>query len=174
MKKTGHAPGSALLHVTRVLVIIAAALILIILGGTVYAFFIRPPVSAETAGAESTGPAAAVSGSGPASDASSGGAAMFTGIGRLRIAAGNGEPATALLSITFPYPGADRAFTEELAGKVPVFRSITAAYFAALSAGELRNLDEDAAKAELLRRFNAELLLGKIEVLYFSDLMILE
>jgi flagellar basal body-associated protein FliL len=99
---------------------------------------------------------------------------MFTGIGRLRIALTGGEPATALLSIIFPYPGVDRAFTEELVAKAPVFRSIAIAYFAAFSADELRNLDEAAAKTELLRRFNAELLLGKIEVLYFNELMILE
>ncbi|GHT68035.1 hypothetical protein FACS1894110_14680 [Spirochaetia bacterium] len=149
--------------VTRILVIIAAALILIILGGTVYAFFIRGPE--KVSGAI---PAPAHPGE------SAGGMAMFTGLGRLRIAVNNGENAAALISITFPYPGADRDFTEELVTKAPEFRSIAAAYFAALSAEELRNLDEAAAKAELLRRFNAELLLGKIEVLYFNDLMILE
>jgi flagellar basal body-associated protein FliL len=99
---------------------------------------------------------------------------MFTGIGRLRIAANNGEPAAVLISITFPYPNADRAFTEELVGKAPAFRSIATAYFAALGAEELRNLDEATAKAEILRRFNAELRLGRIEVLYFNDLMVLE
>ncbi|GHV63183.1 hypothetical protein AGMMS49587_12370 [Spirochaetia bacterium] len=162
-------PGSALFRVTRILVIIAAVLILVILGGTVYAFFIRPP---EVPGTKAPAPSAspgAVPGTAPG-----GGTAMFTGIGRLRIAARGGEPAAALISIAFPYPGADRAFTEELVTKAPEFRSIAVDYFAALSAEELRNLDEAKAKAELLRRFNAELLLGKIGVLYFSDLMILE
>ncbi|GHV87185.1 hypothetical protein AGMMS50255_4810 [Spirochaetia bacterium] len=165
--------------VTRILAIIAAVLILIILGGTIYAFFIRPPEAPDTISEEAPGAPAAASASSTSpgavpGSASGRGTAMFTGIGRLRIAANNGEPAAALISITFPYPGADRAFTEELVTKTPEFRSIAADYFAALSAGELRNLDEAAVKAELLRRFNAELLLGKIEVLYFNDLMILD
>jgi flagellar basal body-associated protein FliL len=168
--------------VIRILVIIAAALVLVILGGTVYAFFIRlPETMTDTISTETDAPVrpSAVS-SGPADTRPGegvdpgGGTAMFTGIGPRRIAAAGGEPATVLLSITFPYPGADRAFTEELVTKVPEFRSIVSAYFSTKDAGELRNLDEAVAKAELLRRFNAELQLGKIEVLYFNDFMILE
>jgi flagellar basal body-associated protein FliL len=151
-------PASAL--VSRILAVIAAALALVILGGTVYAFFLKVPGTTEKVSGTFSSPASA--------------ADIFTGIGRLRIAVNNGGPATVLLSITFPYPGADRAFTEELAGKVPEFRSIATAYFAALSAAEVLNLDEAKAKAEILRRYNAELRLGKIDVLYFNDYMLLE
>jgi hypothetical protein len=107
--------------------------------------------------------------------------AVFTGIGRLRIAAAgalsgadSAPRAVTVLSVVFPYPPGDRAFTEELAGKVPLFRRIVRDYFGALSRDDLISLDEQKAKDELLRRFNAELQLGKIELLLFSELMILE
>jgi flagellar basal body-associated protein FliL len=183
-------PGNVLSLVARTLAIIAAALVLVILGGTVYAFFLKAPVApAATSGADAVEKvlgATSASGEVPGAAATPGGPAalpaadIFTGIGRLRIAAVNtagadsDSPATVLLSITFPYPGTDRAFTEELVGKVSEFRSIAAAYFAALSAAEVLNLDEAKAKAEILRRYNAELRLGKIEVLYFNDYMLLE
>jgi flagellar basal body-associated protein FliL len=99
---------------------------------------------------------------------------MFTGIGRLRIAAGSGSRAAVIVSIVFPYSPEDRPFTEELAGKIPLFRRIAREYFGALSAYDLNPLDEQKAKAELLRRFNNELRLGTIESLLFNDLMILE
>jgi flagellar basal body-associated protein FliL len=110
------------------------------------------------------------------------GPAVFTGIGRLRIAAGGGPApgtgaaprAAVVLSVVFPYDSGDRPFTEELAGKVSLFRRIIRDYFGALSQEELHPLDEQRAKAELLRRFNGELQLGKITVLLFNDLMILE
>jgi flagellar basal body-associated protein FliL len=97
---------------------------------------------------------------------------MFTGIGRLRIAAPSG--AAVVLSIVFPYPPADRPFTEELAASVPRFRQIARDYFGSLSRDELDSLDEQRAKAEILRSFNNELRLGQIELLLFNDLLILE
>jgi flagellar basal body-associated protein FliL len=156
MKRSKSPPLTGAVRIVyRSLLVLAAALLLFILGATVYAFF-KPPdaIAAEAI----TSP----------------GADIFTGIGRLRIAARDGEPATALLSITFPYPSADRAFTEELVSHVPDFRRSITAYFSAFSAPELVNMDESAAKAELLRRFNAELRLGSIAVLYFNDFMVLE
>ncbi|MDR3249066.1 MAG: hypothetical protein LBT39_09815 [Treponema sp.] len=170
-RATGTAPqGRGLRLLTRILAAIAVALALIILMGTLYALFREPaPVSngsAPNAGGETTGvPPTAV----------------FTGIGRQRIAVsvrsgggGSVPNAVVVLSVVFPYPPADRSFTEELTGKVPLFRRITRDYFGSFSPDELNPLDEDKAKGELLRRFNNELQLGKIEVLFFNDLMVLE
>jgi len=100
---------------------------------------------------------------------------IFTGIGRLRIPLQNSS--TLIISIAFPYPNNDRPFSEELAVKVGEFRSIATGYFSSLPAGrpgETINIDEDAAKAEILRRFNSNLRLGKIQVLFFNDLIVLE
>jgi flagellar basal body-associated protein FliL len=79
-----------------------------------------------------------------------------------------------ILSISFPYLATDIAFTEELAVKINDFKSIAIDYFSSLPAEKLSVLDEDAAKHEILRRFNANLSLGRIEALYFNDLMIMD
>jgi flagellar basal body-associated protein FliL len=97
---------------------------------------------------------------------------VFTGIGRLRIPLANS--ATLILSVAFPYPVDDRAFTEELALKIGDFRDIARDYFSSLPPEKLINLDEDAAKTEILRRYNTGLRLGKIQALYFNDLIMLE
>jgi len=96
---------------------------------------------------------------------------VFSGLGRLRIPLANSS--TLILSIAFPYPSKDSAFMEELAAKVSDFRTIAIDYFSALPADKLENLDEEAAKTEILKRYNAILRLGKIETLYFSDLLII-
>jgi flagellar basal body-associated protein FliL len=120
-----------------------------------------------TAGVTGTTGVSGVTGADPASETG-----MFTGIGRMRIAAG--QRTTVVLSIVFPYSPADRPFAEELAGKIPVFRQIARDYFAGLSRDELDSLDEQKAKAEILRGFNDELRLGQIALLLFNDLLVLE
>jgi flagellar basal body-associated protein FliL len=97
---------------------------------------------------------------------------IFTGIGRLRIPLQNS--ATLILSIAFPYPSDDLPFSEELAVKIGEFRTIAGDYFSSLTADKLIKIDEEAAKVEILRRYNASLRLGNIHILYFNDLMILE
>ena len=97
---------------------------------------------------------------------------VFSGIGRLRIPVATQPPVTMLLSISFPYPAGDRAFTEELASRIGEFRSIAEGYFASLPPEKITSMDEDAAKAEILKKYNALLRLGKIETLYFGDLLI--
>ena len=102
---------------------------------------------------------------------------IFNGIGMLRIpVAGqnSASSATMIISIAFPYPPGDLPWTEELASKIANFKTITFDYFSSLPASAIANLNEENAKAELLRRYNAILRLGKIESLYFSDLTILE
>jgi flagellar basal body-associated protein FliL len=167
-KKAGKAKGRGPRGLTRILAGIAGFLVLVILGGTLYAVFKNPrgPASKEI---PVNGAAGAMQGPGNA---------VFTGIGRLRIAAGSGADSgpqmVVILSVVFPYPSEDRPFTEELAGKIPLFRQIIQDYFGALSRNDLNPLDEQKAKGELLRRFNGELHLGSIESLLFSDLIILE
>jgi len=97
---------------------------------------------------------------------------VFTGIGRLRIPLKNS--ATLILSIAFPYPADDRAFTEELAMRIGEFRSIAGDYFSSLNSDKLSIIDEEAAKNEILKRYNSILLLGKLDVLFFNDLILLE
>ena len=78
-----------------------------------------------------------------------------------------------ILSIAFPYSANDFAFTEELAVKINEFRAIASGYFSSLSAENLNQINEEAAKQEILRRFNASLRLGRITDLYFSEMMVI-
>jgi flagellar basal body-associated protein FliL len=157
--------GSRRLRVlTAVLGLVAAVLALLIGAGTLYVLVVNP--GAFSGASSRTPPAGEETWSG-ASDS-----AMFTFIGRMRIRAGAG--AAVVLSIVFPYPPADRPFTEELSAKVPRFRQIAQDYFESLSQAELDSLDEQKAKAEILRGFNDELRLGQIESILFNDLLILE
>jgi flagellar basal body-associated protein FliL len=172
MRDRSGGPGGSvprpLLVLYRALLILALVLGLFLVGGTLFAVF---------------------RGSGEAGDRAAGdraagaGEAVFTNIGRLRIPAAAdgagpgpaGEGRAALvISIAFPYPPGDRAFTEELASRVGDFRRIAADYFSARSLEELREMDEKKMKADLLREYNAALRLGKIETLYFNDFLLFE
>jgi flagellar basal body-associated protein FliL len=150
-------PPVSLKNIQRILSAVVLLFVLIIIGGTLYALVFKKEASGAV-------PGLPVSGS-PADSA------VFTGIGRLRIAAG---PATVILTITFPYFPGDRAFTGELVSRTPQFRELAGAYFKALSPDELRGPDEEKAKAEILKSFNRVLVLGKIQELYFSDFMTIE
>lgn len=97
---------------------------------------------------------------------------VFSGLGRLRIPLDNST--IMILSIAFPYNANDIAFTEELAAKIGEFRNIANDYFSSLTADKLINIDEEAAKTEILRNYNTILRLGRIEALYFSDMIIID
>lgn len=96
---------------------------------------------------------------------------VFSGLGRLRIPLS--DSSILILSIAFPYPAHDTAFTEELAARINDFKSLAASYFSALPADKIANLDEEAAKQDILTRYNAILRLGQIRAIYFSDMNII-
>ncbi|MCL2265110.1 MAG: flagellar basal body protein FliL [Treponema sp.] len=97
---------------------------------------------------------------------------VFSGLGRLRVPLANSS--TLIISIAFPYPADDTAFTEELAAKIDDLKTLAADYFSNLSEENLIVINEDNAKREILRRYNAILRLGRIDVLYFNDMMIID
>jgi flagellar basal body-associated protein FliL len=147
--------------VYRVLSGTAAALALILLAGTLYALLFRPgrtEPQKQQSGLVQPSPDRGV----------------FTGIGRLRAATAGPHPATIILSVTFPYPPNDKPFMEELASQTVNFRNAAHEYFASLSTEELRNKDEASIKAEILRRYNSLLRLGRIETLYFNEYLVIE
>ena len=97
---------------------------------------------------------------------------VYSGLKRLRIPLSNSS--TLILSISFPYPAHDTAFSEELSAKIDEFRSLAADYFSALPVEKTANLNEEAAKQEILSRYNAILRLGKIRAIYFNDMMVID
>ncbi|MDR1319576.1 MAG: flagellar basal body protein FliL [Treponema sp.] len=185
MKKEVKPSSRYLLAAYRVAAALVLLLALFLAGGTLYAVLGKPEAPLVRLGGARDGDEGP--GSGPrnssrnavrpgATQAGSA-AGVFTGIGRLRIplaARAGGPAATMILSIAFPYPPNDRPFTEELAARVTDFRSMAAEYFSSLPPEELSEPDEEKAKKEILKRYNSTLRLGRIETLYFSDLMIIE
>ena len=166
MQRVTAPPPKTLAVLYRIAVGLILALLAVLLAGSLYALT-RPP---------GAGPLFSIGG-GPLGRDLAGNpdaVGVFTGIGRLRIPAAGQPPATVVLSISFPYSAADRLFAEELASRIGEFRSIATEYFSSLPVERITGMDEEAAKTDILRRYNALLRLGRIETLYFSDLMIIE
>jgi len=179
MKREIDIPGNKLVIFYRVLVVIMLLLVVLLIGGSLYGL-VRSRDSGplfRIGGTGRGGQGAAVK-----EDIPDGGSAInvFSGIGKLRIqnldkqASAPSEPAVIIISISFPYKAEDRPFTEELASNIGEFRSIATNYFANLPKDKLVKLDEEQAKADILKQYNALLRLGRIETLYFGDLMIVD
>jgi flagellar basal body-associated protein FliL len=96
----------------------------------------------------------------------------FTGIGRIRIFTSDPQPGIVILFVSFIYYPDDKGFSEELVLKIKDFRDIVQRYVGSLTIAELQEQEEENIKSELLGRFNAVLLLGQIETLFFSDFII--
>ncbi|MDR3334918.1 MAG: flagellar basal body-associated FliL family protein [Treponema sp.] len=162
MKQTGERPALFLLICYRVLLIVGVLLVLVLIGGTLYALVFReaaPLYRTPRADGEATGSPAP---------------GIFTGIGRIRAATAPPQTQMVILSIVFPYTPEDRPFTEELAAKVSDFRQLTLEYFSSHTAEDLKKQDEMTIKAALLHRYNGLLHLGRIETLYFNDFMVID
>jgi flagellar basal body-associated protein FliL len=155
----------------RFLWVVVALLFLVLAGVTVYALALRNPNARPwfTVPTQGIGPFSRKEA--PERKSQDG---MFTGIGRFRVVTADTPPMTIVISIVFPYQSEDRPFAEELDAKVQDFRNIAAAYFSAHTAAELREANETLIKAEILRRYNDILHLGRIKLLYFHDFMIIE
>jgi flagellar protein FliL len=130
----------------------------VLIGGTIYGVFFNnnPPNKAQSAAFQKAGEGQ-----------------TFTGIGTIRVSTTDAQPGMVIIFVSFVYYPDDGAFSEELALRVKDFRQIIIDYFSPFSVSELRELDEDDIKSELLLRFNAILRLGQIETLYFGDFMII-
>jgi flagellar basal body-associated protein FliL len=167
MKKEYNRPSNKPLIAYRSTMVLFLVLVVLLAVGSLYAL-LRPPNS---------GPLFRLGGKtqktvvGTAIGDATG---IFSGIRNLRIPLAVEPAAILVLSISFPYPAEDRPFAEELASHVGEFRSIATDYFSSLTGEKAVNPDEDAAKTEILKRYNAILRLGKIETLYFGDLMIVD
>ena len=152
----------------RILRIIAILVALALFGGTMYGLFFRPSrgIPPQTASPSSS-----------LHQDSSGDAGLdsvFSGLGRIRSVTAGDEGAAVVLSVAFPYNSRDTAFSEELASRIPDFRAVTQGYFGSQTLQDLKGMDEETIKGELLLRFNQMLRLGSISALYFSEYMIIE
>jgi len=184
MKREIDVPGNKLIIFYRIIVVMMLLLVVLLIAGSLYAF-IRSrdsgPLFRIGSGAVRNGIAKDGTGNGMNQGTEDNSAYnVFSGIGTIRIQ-NPGKPsdkvsetAVIIISISFPYKAEDRPFTEELASHISEFRSIATNYFANLPRDKLAKLDEEQAKADILKQYNALLRLGRIETLYFGDLMIVD
>ena len=98
---------------------------------------------------------------------------VYSDIGRLRAITADVPPVSLVITPFFTFPTADNAFFEELVQKKRRLRSVFLDYFALHSKDELIKMGEAAVKQELIEKLNAELMLGKIDVLYFNEYIFL-
>ncbi len=106
--------------------------------------------------------------------------AAYTGLGTIRCItapeADNPDDAGTAVVITpwLSYPQDDTVFFEELARKRLIITGIFSNYFNANTKVELLSRTEDKIKQDLLEEINAQMSLGKIEGIYFTDYIFLE
>lgn len=72
------------------------------------------------------------------------------------------------------YPEGDTVFYEELARKRGTIKAIFSSYFTTHTKKELLTLTETVIISQLMTQINAELSLGKISEIYFTDFLFLE
>ena len=104
--------------------------------------------------------------------------AAYTGLGTIRCITSpeNEEDIGTAVVITpwLSYPEGDTVFFEELARKRLIITGIFTSYFGACTKVELLSRTEEKIKAELTEEINAQMTLGKISGIYFTDYIFLE
>jgi flagellar basal body-associated protein FliL len=154
--------------ITFVLLVIAAAIILLLITGTIFGLARSSKEPVLRLGRDRQAQTVRVQNEDQLNMADT---RVFSGLGRLRIPLSNSS--ILILSIAFPYSASDVAFTEELASKINDLRGIASDYFSSLPAEKLTFINEEEAKTEILKRYNENLRLGRIEALYFNDMITL-
>lgn len=99
--------------------------------------------------------------------------ALYGDIGQLRISTIDTPPATIVLTPFLEYKAADTAFQEELVNKKEILKYSILEWFSIQSAYRLKSEPHETMKRELIKVINAQLLLGKIQNIYFEDFVIL-
>lgn len=94
---------------------------------------------------------------------------VFDGIGTLRLSTCDEEPVPFVVSLYFYYPSSDTSYYEELCVKTRTLKAVVTGYFSGYTRDQLRKKGESTIKAQLLGLLNSELVLGKIDALYFGD-----
>ena len=174
MKREVDGMPRLLLATYRILIVIVLLLVAVIVAGTAFGLGRRAPASAVGAEARTAGGRSGSEGLEERRTGADRKSAYFTGVGRIRAATTDARPATVIVSIAFPYDKTDVPFSEELAAKTREFRQVAVEFFSSYAGEKLRKTSEAELKAELLRRYNALLRLGKIEAVYFNDYLIVE
>lgn len=102
---------------------------------------------------------------------------VFNGIGQIRIftkEAQDSQKGVVLLIPWFEYSGQDKAFYEELDRKHLSIKALITKYFSSHTKAQLLSKGEDSIKEEIKSQINENLVLGKIEKVYFNDYLFID
>ena len=101
-------------------------------------------------------------------------------IGKIRIVTPSEEPeneqegCVLVVNPWLSYAEGDTVFYEEIARKRGVIKGICTTYFSERSKNHLLSITEKKVEQELLELINAQLSLGKVQDVYFTDYIFLE
>lgn len=98
----------------------------------------------------------------------------FTRIGSLRLRSADKKPLLLSVSVVLGVPSGDAAFREELIAKTPELKAACLKVLGAKRAAELSPAFEGGIKAQLRDVMNAQLVLGRIEAVYFPEYRLIE
>lgn len=167
-----------LLSVT--LLVLAASILIVILAGTLWAFT-SGNVQLRSTGNPTSHERSLFSRGvkNPAAESllsidASGETAVFPDLGTIRAPTADSQPVTVIITIYFPYPAKDSAFQEELVQKNRAIRRVVLEWFGSRTISKIDEMGESSVKADLLVGINKLLILGQIDVLYFSDYLVIE
>ena len=98
---------------------------------------------------------------------------LFDDLGRIRILTADKQAGAAVVSPVLEYNGDDKAFQEELIQKKEEIRTVVLNWFSTKSVYELYTMPDETIKKELLHSINELLDLSKVKNLYFKEFVIL-
>ena len=155
---------------TKILVAIIAFLLLIILLGTIFGLLNKKNHTPEKLIAKGK----AVSLMAPANTEE----VSYFELGTLRISTASAKSqeggAILVLSPWLAYPAGDTVFFEELSRKSGALKGIFQAYFSTRTKNQLLSETEEKIEQIIKEQINADLALGKISDIYFTDYLFLE
>ena len=98
-------------------------------------------------------------------------------LGTIRISTASDDSTSGTILIVSPwlaYPAGDTVFYEELSRKSGALKGVFSAYFSARTKNQLLSETEEKIEALLREEINADLSLGKISDIYFTDYLFIE
>ena len=98
---------------------------------------------------------------------------LFDDLGRIRILTADKQAGAAVVSPVLEYNGDDKAFQEELIQKKEEIRTVVLNWFSTKSVYELYTMPDETIKKEQLHSINELLDLSKVKNLYFKEFVIL-
>jgi flagellar basal body-associated protein FliL len=98
----------------------------------------------------------------------------FSRIGSLRVRSADKKPFLLSVTIVLGIPAGDAPFREELIAKTPELKAACLKILGAKNAAELSPAFEGGIKAQLRDVMNSQLVLGRIEAVYFTVYQLIE